>query len=225
MIDILEDLRGGLAVSCQAAEDSPLHRTRHIVALARAVVVGGAKALRIESAANVAAVREAVSVPVIGITKIAQPDSEIYVTSSLSDVRELCDAGADILAFDETKRPRPFSVPKRIAVIDRTGRIAIAHQHLPGGYRGDGRRCGLRWNNPFRIHAQLAARRDTRLRSNARTFIGADPIRVRRADRGPSEARLAVEYGAMFVVVGSAINHHPDVITRRFADAVAGVAA
>ncbi|WFS02847.1 hypothetical protein [Rhizobium tumorigenes] len=40
----------------------------------------------------------------------------------------------------------------------------------------------------------------------------------------PAEARWAIEYGAIFVVVGSAITR-PDVITRRFADAVAGIAA
>jgi N-acylglucosamine-6-phosphate 2-epimerase len=37
----------------------------------------------------------------------------------------------------------------------------------------------------------------------------------------PTDARRAIEYGAAFVVVGSAITR-PDVITRRFADAVAG---
>ncbi|MGO7302066.1 hypothetical protein ACCS72_37885, partial [Rhizobium ruizarguesonis] len=34
--------------------------------------------------------------------------SEIYITPTLEDVRQLCEAGADIVAFDATARPRPF---------------------------------------------------------------------------------------------------------------------
>jgi len=49
VLKILEDLRGDPVVSCQAADGSPLHSTEHIVALARAAVLGGAKAVRIEA--------------------------------------------------------------------------------------------------------------------------------------------------------------------------------
>ncbi|EHJ95564.1 N-acetylmannosamine-6-phosphate 2-epimerase [Agrobacterium tumefaciens] len=126
MIHILEDLRGGPAVSCQAAEDSSLHQTYHIVALAPAVATGGAKAVPVEGVDNVAAVRETVSVPVIGVTKIAQFGSDVHITPSLNHVRELCTVGADIVAFDATKRPRPSSIPKLIAEIHRVGRIAMA---------------------------------------------------------------------------------------------------
>ena len=74
---IMETMRGRLVVSCQAAETSPLHATEHIVALARATVLGGASGVRIEGVANVAAVREAIDRPIIGITKIAQPGSDV----------------------------------------------------------------------------------------------------------------------------------------------------
>jgi putative N-acetylmannosamine-6-phosphate epimerase len=40
VIDILEDLRGGFAVACLAAEDRPLHPTHHVVAPALAAVEG-----------------------------------------------------------------------------------------------------------------------------------------------------------------------------------------
>lgn len=160
MISILESSRGGLAVSCQASEDSPLHSAQNIAALARAAVMGGAHALRIEGVGNVAAVHGAVAVPVIGITKISQAGS----------------------------------------------------------------RRGLRRNDSLRLHAIFRTGEAPdfvlmrALASSKIPFVSEGRIWQ------PAEARLAIEYGAMFVVVGSAITR-PDVITGRFADAVAGLAA
>ncbi|MGV1832717.1 N-acetylmannosamine-6-phosphate 2-epimerase [Agrobacterium vitis] len=225
MIHILEDLRGGLAVSCQAAEDSPLNQTQHIVALARAAVMGGAKAVRIEGIDNVAAVRQAVSVPVIGITKIAQSGSDVYITPNLSDVRELCNAGADIVAFDATKRSTPSCVPELIAEIHRVGRIAMADistlveasEGMDGGADFGG--TTLSGYTPYSLQGETSDFVLMHGLSSARNpFVSEGRIWE------PSEARLEVEYGAMFVVVGSAITR-PDVNTRRFADAVAGIAA
>jgi N-acylglucosamine-6-phosphate 2-epimerase len=225
VIDILEDLRGGLAVSCQAAEGSPPHQTHNIIALALAAVMGGAKAVRIEGTANVAAVREAVSVPVIGITKIVQRGSDVYITPSLKDVRELCNAGADIVAFDATKRPRPSSVPELIAEIQCAGRIAMADistleeavEAMDAGADFVG--TTLSGYTPYSSQCDTPDFVLMRGLSSARIpFVSEGRIWE------PSEARLAVKYGAMFVVVGSAITR-PDVITRRFADAVAGIAA
>jgi hypothetical protein len=79
-MNVLEKLHGRLVVSCQASEDSPLHDTSHIVALALAVIKGGAQGVRIEGIHNVRAVRQAVSVPIIGITKITQEGTDVYIT-------------------------------------------------------------------------------------------------------------------------------------------------
>ncbi|NKF34032.1 N-acetylmannosamine-6-phosphate 2-epimerase, partial [Pseudomonas sp. BGM005] len=84
--------------SCQAAETSPLNASEHIVALARAAVIGGAQGVRIEGLRNVEAVRAAISQPIIGITKISQTGSDVYITPTLEDVRNLADAGADVIA-------------------------------------------------------------------------------------------------------------------------------
>lgn len=225
MIDILEDLRGRLAVSCQAAEDSPLHSTNHIVALARAAVIGGAKAVRIEGVNNVSEVRGAVTVPVIGITKIAQPGTDVYITPGLEDVRRLCQAGADVVAFDATKRPRPSSVPELIAEIHRAGRIAMADistlEEAAEAMDAGADFVGTTLSGYTPYSAQVEAPDFVLMR-------GLSSARIPFVSEGriwePAEARLAIEYGAMFVVVGSAITR-PDVITRRFADAVAGIAA
>jgi N-acylglucosamine-6-phosphate 2-epimerase len=52
---ILDLLRGGLIVSCQANEIDVLHGTAMMTAMAQAVEVGGAAGLRINSAEHVVA--------------------------------------------------------------------------------------------------------------------------------------------------------------------------
>lgn len=221
MTQILIDLRGELVVSCQATEVSPLHPTEMIVALARASVMGGAKAVRIEGVRNVAAVRSAVKVPVIGITKVAQPNSEVYITPTLSDAQQLCQSGADIVAFDATLRQRPFSVAAITAQIHRAGKTAMAdistleeaREAMASGADFVG--TTLSGYTPYSPRADSPDFGLMRALAAARIpFVAEGRIWE------PAQARLSLEYGATFVVVGSAITR-PDVITRRFADAVA----
>ena len=105
----LDRLRG-LIVSVQAPPDSSLAPTEIITAFAVAAQAGGASAVRIESAANVRAAKAALRVPVIGLIKRAYAGFEPYITSTVAEVEELIAAGADVIAFDATLRPRPGGV-------------------------------------------------------------------------------------------------------------------
>ena len=66
--------------------------------------------MRIESVANVAAVRRAVDAPIIGIVKARHPDTDVFITATSAEVEALAHAVADIIAFDATRRPRPEPV-------------------------------------------------------------------------------------------------------------------
>ncbi|GAA4217608.1 N-acetylmannosamine-6-phosphate 2-epimerase [Actinocatenispora rupis] len=102
-------LRGGLIVSCQARAGSPLRDVDTIVRLARAVVAGGAAAVRLNGPDDIAAVRAAVDVPVIGLWKdeaLRGPDT-VFVTPTVARALAVVDAGAHIVAADGTTRPRP----------------------------------------------------------------------------------------------------------------------
>lgn len=105
MID-LETLRGRLIVSCQAPDGSPLRDPGIIAAIAEAVTIAGAAAVRVNSAAHVAAVRQRVNVPIIGLEKMTA-DGTQWITPTLDRARALVDAGADIVALDATRRARP----------------------------------------------------------------------------------------------------------------------
>ena len=66
---LIESLRGGLIVSCQALPDEPLFGAQHMAAMARAAVAGGAVAIRANGPDDIAAIRNAVKLPIIGLFK------------------------------------------------------------------------------------------------------------------------------------------------------------
>jgi N-acylglucosamine-6-phosphate 2-epimerase len=104
--DPLAATRGGLVVSVQAPPGSPLRDPAHMAAMARAAEAGGACAVRAAGASDVAAIRAAVELPLIGLCKRESADTPVVITPSLEDARPVADAGADMLALDATLRPR-----------------------------------------------------------------------------------------------------------------------
>ncbi|MFN2528062.1 MAG: N-acetylmannosamine-6-phosphate 2-epimerase [Candidatus Baltobacteraceae bacterium] len=124
----LEQLRGGLIVSCQAKPGSALDNPAMIAALARAAVENGAVAVRIQGVANLRAVRTLLHVPIIGLIKQTYEGFEPYITPTLGEVEAILAAGADIVALDATERPRPLgeSLEALIEAIHRGGALAMA---------------------------------------------------------------------------------------------------
>jgi len=112
----IERLTGGLIVSCQPVIGGSLDRPEFVVGFARAAEASGAAGLRIEGLANLRAVRAATALPIIGIVKRPVPASPVFITPERSDVAALAEAGADIIAFDATVRPRPESVKDLLAL-------------------------------------------------------------------------------------------------------------
>ena len=55
MSNLLERLRGGLIVSCQAQADNPIYGPRFMAAFAQAAALGGAVGIRANGAADVRA--------------------------------------------------------------------------------------------------------------------------------------------------------------------------
>ncbi len=106
-VELLASLRGGLIVSCQAPADSPMHEPAVIAAMALASLNQGAVAVRIESPAHVAAVRQRVQAPIIGLWKQVIPGFEVYITPQFHHAAAIAQAGADLIAIDATLRPRP----------------------------------------------------------------------------------------------------------------------
>lgn len=110
---ILEKLKGNIIVSIQAMPDEPLYNEVCINALAKSVVeLAGASALRLAGVRDIRNIKAMFpKVTVIGITKpekIPENFKElVYITPTIEDCKKVIEAGADIVAFDGTIRPRP----------------------------------------------------------------------------------------------------------------------
>lgn len=103
---VFDQFKGGLVVSCQATEGTPMNTPQFIAAQAMTVEQAGAKAIRAQGIENVALVVKSVKVPVIGLVKSFTLDSDVYITPTVKDVLALVEAGADIVAVDATQRSR-----------------------------------------------------------------------------------------------------------------------
>ncbi len=107
MNTLLEPLRGGLVVSCQAPLDSPLHHPQVIAAMAMAALNQGAVGVRIDSPEHIQAVRDRTDRPIIGLWKQVIPPSAVYITPQFHHAAAVAQAGSDIIAVDATQRSRP----------------------------------------------------------------------------------------------------------------------
>jgi N-acylglucosamine-6-phosphate 2-epimerase len=105
--NLMQTVRQGLIVSCQAPVDSPLHNPIVIAAMAEAAVIGGAVGVRIDTPDHVKAVRSRVTAPIIGLWKQQLPGYDVYITPQFEHARAIASAGADIIAIDATLRERP----------------------------------------------------------------------------------------------------------------------
>jgi N-acylglucosamine-6-phosphate 2-epimerase len=222
-----EALRGGLVVSVQAAAESPLAPAKHIAAMAKAAEIGGAAGIR---AAEVAAVKEAVALPVIGLRKRRVEGSEVYITPSLEDARAVAEAGAAIVAVDATLRPRPDGVSLASLVAELAVPVLADVDSLEAGIAA--REAGaaavattLAGYTGARGHSFAAPT------SSAPASAGPDlelvamlvseldcPVFAEGRIATPEQARAAFDAGAFAVVVGTAITD-PVELTRGFADA------
>ncbi len=130
-MDIIEKLRGKIVVSVQAMPDEPLYKEECMYAMMASVCNGGAGALRVAGARDVKNAKS-FNIPVIGLTKPNKlPDNwkeVVYITPTLTEVSELIDAGADLIAFDGTlrKRPNGCSLNDIIEKIHSANRLAMA---------------------------------------------------------------------------------------------------
>jgi N-acylglucosamine-6-phosphate 2-epimerase len=126
LADIDLALKHRLVVSCQPVDNGPMDDDMIVATLARAAIAGGAGGVRIEGSKRLAAVREKLTTPIIGIVKRDLSDSPVRITPFIEDIHALAKAGADIIAVDGTNRIRPVSIQDLLAEIKNNGAFAMA---------------------------------------------------------------------------------------------------
>jgi len=219
---LLQSLAGGLIVSCQAPDIDPFRDPVSMARFAQAAERGGAIGIRVDSAADVTAVRQAVRLPVIGIQKRTQADGKVLITPSFEDARALVAAGAQIVAVECTVRAQRFGALNLVRRIQAELRVpvmadiatveeAIAAEEAGvdlvastmRGYTDDTAQCRI--FEPAFIAALVA-----RLRI---------PVLAEGRVDTPQQAAEALRAGAHSVIVGTAITR-PEIITARFVSAL-----
>ncbi|OOF42432.1 N-acetylmannosamine-6-phosphate 2-epimerase [Rodentibacter rarus] len=216
---IFQQLQKGLIASCQPVDEGPMDKPEIVAAMAQASVIGGAAGIRIEGVENLKATRAVVRVPIIGIVKRDLPDSPIRITPFLQDIEDLASVGADIIAVDGTHRPRPVDLESAVKKIHELGCLAMADcanleeglhcQKLGFDIIGSTMSGYTGGEVPKEPDYQLV--RD----------LKAAGCRVMAEGRynTPELAKTAIEIGADFVTVGSALTRLEHIVGW-FADAV-----
>lgn len=222
MHPVVAALRGGLVVSCQAYPGEPMRHPETMAQLAESAVTGGAVGIRAQGLADIALIRERIEAPVIGLWK--DGTRGVFITPTLRHARAVCDAGADIVALDGTRRHRPdgltltqtvaalrehTSTPIMADCADLDDALAAEQAGVDvvgttlAGYAGD-RPAG---DGPdLELVSLIAGRVRVPLIAEGRVHT-------------PTQARQALDAGAYAVVVGTAITH-PATITGWFVTAL-----
>ena len=104
---ILEQIKGGLIVSCQALPHEPLYDSYIMSKMAYAAMLGGAVGIRANTIVDILAIRKRVDLPIISIIKQEYDGSDVYITPTMDEVDALVEIGCDIIATDATNRIRP----------------------------------------------------------------------------------------------------------------------
>lgn len=225
--DAIARLAGGLIGSCQPVRGGVFDRPELAALFALAALEGGAVGLRVEGLADLRAVRDAVaasghSVPIVGLVKRVEPGTDVFITPSLEDVRDLLALGADVVAFDATDRARPVAVADLVAAIHAAGALAMADVST----EAEGVAA-------HRAGADFVATTLSGYVAGTPQLPGPDLELVDRLARAgarvvaegrvatPADAAAARDRGAYAVTVGTAFSR-PEWIVRAFADAVAG---
>lgn len=224
--DTLDRLDGRLIVSCQAYPGEAMRDPRTMAQVAQAALVGGAAGIRVQGIADIRAVAE-LPVPIVGLWK--DGDDEVFITPTLEHAKAVADAGADIIAIDGTRRPRPdgLTLAETIAglrahtdalIMADCGSLddAIAAEAAGAdilgttlsGYTGERPKT----DGPDLELISLIVDRCSR------------PVVAEGRLHTPAQAAAAIAAGAFSVCVGTAITH-PSTITSWFAGAVADAGA
>lgn len=220
---LLKAIRGRLIVSCQAYPGEPMRDPRTMTQVAQAAVIGGAAAIRAQGLDDIASIRAAVTVPLIGLVKVGHDG--VFITPTFEAALAVADAGADVVALDGTGRPRPDGrtltdtvqefkalrphslLMADVSTYDEGVAAAEAGVHIVGttlaghtaySHRGDG--------PDFELLERLVVDLDV-------------PVLAEGGIHTPALAVQALRLGAHSVVVGTAITH-PTTITSWFVDAL-----
>lgn len=218
-----ECFQPGLIVSSQASEGEPLYDPRILTALAKSAEMGGAKGFRVNGADVVAALRAATDKPIIAIAK-KKVSWGVLITPGFEEAAALARAGAECVALDATKRPRPNGVKSADLIRrihDELGVLVMAdvatfEEGAAAAEAGADAVAGTL--SGYTDYTPKSEEPDLDLVRRLATSLDV-PIVAEGRFNTPELAARAIRAGAHAVVVGTAITR-PHVVTGWFNNAI-----
>ncbi|MGL5414502.1 MAG: N-acetylmannosamine-6-phosphate 2-epimerase [Clostridium sp.] len=222
---MLDKVKGGLIVSCQALENEPLHSSYIMGRMAIAALEGGASGIRAQGKEDILEIKKNVDLPIVGIVKRNYDDSEIYITPTKTEVLELLSTGCEMIALDCTNRKRPFNenVKDLIGLIHENGKLVMAdistYEEGMQAYE-NGVDCISTTLSGYTSYSRQESGVDFELIKRLSKDLDI-PIIAEGRVHTTEALKKVYECGAFSAVVGGAITR-PQEITKRFVDVLKG---
>lgn len=222
---VLDKIRGGLIVSCQALKTEPLYSSYIMSRMAYAAMLGGAVGIRANTVVDITEIKKTVNLPVIGIIKEEYEGSDVYITPTMKEIDALVACNVDIIATDCTKRARPdgktldeFFKEVRAKYPDQLF-MADCSSYEEGMHAAE---LGLdligTTMNGYTEYTKGASLPNIDLMKSLVEDCG-KPVIAEGGIWSPDQLTAALETGVLAAVVGTAITRPMD-ITRRFVSAI-----
>lgn len=217
---LIDSMKHGLIVSCQAHFDHPLNQAPMIAAMAKSAELGGAAGIRANGPEHIAEIKKQVGLPIIGIYKVHQYDHRFFITPTFEHARAIVEAGADIVALEASVENQPDA-----EVLGTLIRRIKEELHRPVMADVSTFEEGER---AWRLGADFVGTTLSGYTKESMVRSLPDIALVKRlAEAGvravceghiasPEQALKAIKAGAYFVVVGTAITD-PIAITQQYA--------
>jgi N-acylglucosamine-6-phosphate 2-epimerase len=224
---LLEELRGGLIVSCQAFAGEPLFGADIMARMAVSARIGGAVGIRANGGEDIRAIKRMVDLPVIGIVKRNYERSDVFITPTMVEVEEVVNAGAEAVAADCTARNRPDGMPMEQFILQIKAEfpqvllmadVSTLEEGIAAANAGaDIVSTTLAGYTPY---SREMSGPDLELIEQMAGRIKV-PVFAEGRVHNPGEAAACLRKGAWAVVVGAAITR-PQIVTKWFVEKMKG---
>ena len=225
---LLQQLKGGVVISCQALPGEPMYSEKGGVMplFAKAAAQAGAVGIRANGIRDITEIKEAVDLPIIGTIKKNYENADVFITPTMDEIDALVETKVDIIALDATTSSRPNgqtleefviqirqSYPEQLLMADCSTMDEMIVADKIGfdfigttlvGYTKQSQDLAIE-SNDFEIIRKAVGVLET-------------PVIAEGNINTPSKVRRVLQLGVHTVVVGSAITR-PLVIAKPFIEA------